>query len=59
MAQYRREDAFRIFARQCERIGMANPAVGDLHQHFARSGISDINLDNFQGFAWGKCNSGA
>jgi hypothetical protein len=35
MAQYRRENAFRIVAGQRERIGMAHAGMGNFDQHFA------------------------
>jgi hypothetical protein len=59
MPQHHREQAFRVIARQRERIGMADTGMGDFYQDFAGFGRSDINLDNLEGFACGEGNGGA
>jgi hypothetical protein len=58
MAQYNREQTFRIIARKGEGIGVADTGVGDLDQHFTLARRRDINLDNLKGFTRFECNCG-
>ncbi len=56
MAQYYREQAFRIIARKCESIRMAYTGIGDLDQHFALAWRLDVDLDDLERLARFKCN---
>ena len=47
MAQYRRENTFRIVAGEGEGIGVAHAGVGDFHQNFAFLRRRDVNLNDF------------
>ncbi len=49
--QHRREDAFRIVAAEGERVGVADAAGGDPHQHFARAWRLDVDLHDLQRLA--------
>jgi hypothetical protein len=57
--QHRGEDAFRIVAAERERIGMADAAMGDAHQHFTGARRFDVDLDDPQRFARGEGDGGA
>ena len=49
MAQDRREDAFRVCARQGVGVGMAHAGRDHPQQHFASLGHGDIHFNNLKG----------
>ena len=51
MAEHGGEDAFRVVARQRERIGVADAGVGDLDQDLALLRGGHVDLDDLQGFS--------
>ena len=53
------KDAFRIFARQGEGVGMADAAGDDFQQHFAFARAFDVNFFNRQGLFGCPGNSGS
>jgi hypothetical protein len=59
MAEHRREDAFRVVARERKRIGMTYAGMGDFDQHFAFLRRCHVNFNDFERLAGAKCNCSA
>ncbi|MNR35032.1 hypothetical protein D3C85_1528510 [compost metagenome] len=57
MAEYGREHAFGVVAREGESVGMADASMGDTHQYLALARRGYVDLDDLKGLAWLEGNS--